>query len=73
MFCIKGTKSIREDIIFHGREEEEHDQALAYTLKKLQQSNLPINYKTCEFKVRKIKYYGCIFTQESISPGPENV
>ena len=67
---IKGAKNISEGIIYHGREEEEQNQALAETLKKLYQSDLPINRSKCEFKVRKIKYYGRIFTQEGIPPVP---
>ena len=73
-FGIKGEKNICEDIIFHGKEEEEHYQALVETVKKLYQYDLPaISCKKCEFKIRKIKYYGRIFTQEGVSPGPENV
>ena len=67
---IKGAKNISEVIIFHDREEEEHDQALVETLKKVHQSDLPINRSKCEFKVRKIKYYGRIFTQKGIQPAP---
>ena len=67
---IKGAKNISEVIIFHGREEEEHDQALAEILKMLHQSDLCINRRKCEFKLRKIKYYGSIFTQEGIPPAP---
>ena len=36
---IKGAKNISEDIIVQGRDEEEHDQVLAETLKELHQSS----------------------------------
>ena len=70
---IKGAKNISDDIIVYGRDEEEHDRAPVETLKKLHHSGLTINRNKCEFKVRKIKFYGHIFTKEGISPDPEKV
>ena len=67
---IKGAKHISEVMTFHGRGEEEHDQALEETLNNLHQSDLPIIRRKCELKVTKIKYYGCIFTQDGIPPAP---
>ena len=70
---LRYSKNISDDIIVYGRDEEEHDRALVETLKKLYHSGLTINHKKCEFKVRKIKFYGHIFTKEGISPDPEKV
>ena len=68
----KGAKNIREDIIVHGRDEEEHDQVLAETLKDLHQSSPStarnVNSKSGRQNTMRI---GQIFNKEGISPGPQ--
>ena len=67
---IRGAKSISDDIIVYSRDKEEYDRTLTETI-EVRHSVLTINYKKCEFKVRKIKLYGHTFTKVGISPNPE--
>ena len=71
---IKGAKNISEDIIFQGRDEEEHDQVLSETLKELHKSSQStarnVNSKSGRQNTMRI---GQIFNKEGISPGPEKV
>ena len=73
---IKGTKNISDDIICFGSGNDaqaDHDRAVHDVLTKLQQSGLTVNWNKCEFGVRRIEFFGLIFSDQGVSPDPKKV
>ena len=65
---IPGARNLSDDIIVHGRTQEEHDVSLKATLKKLNESGAKLNKDKCVFSVRQLKFYGHVFGESGISP-----
>eukprot|EP00057_Strongylocentrotus_purpuratus_P005494 XP_003731095.1 PREDICTED: uncharacterized protein K02A2.6-like [Strongylocentrotus purpuratus] len=73
---IKGAKNISDDIICFGsgsNAQADHDRAVHEVLTKLQQSGLTVNWNKCEFGVRRIEFFGLIFSDQGVSPDPKKV
>ena len=53
-------KIIVHDIILYGKNLEEHDLHLEKVMQRLQEINLKLNMKKCEFRVKSISFVGKI-------------
>ena len=69
----KGALHISDDIIFHGKDQREHDIALRAVLNQLRKSNLTLNKAKCEFHKEQLKFFGNIFSARGMSPDPRKV
>ena len=58
-----------DDILIHGRNEEEHDARVRRLLKRLQEAGVTLNDK-CEFSKKKIKFLGHIVSEAGIEVDP---
>ena len=58
---------------FYGKKREEHDKNLESVMKRLQEINLHINIKKCEFRVQSISFVGNVFTSKGLQIDPEKV
>ena len=70
---IRGAKNIFDDILIFGKNQEDHDIALAATLKVLQNSGLKLNRSKCKFNSDQITFFGLVFRKAGISPDPKKV
>ena len=70
---IAGQINMTDDVLIHGATEEEHQQALLATLKKLEDAGLTLNLEKCEFYKREVQFYGLRFTKDGVSPTEERV
>ena len=70
---LEGVKNISDDIIVYGKDQAEHDKRLEAALARLQEKNLTLNKKKCEFNKDKIEFYGHIFSSAGISASPQKV
>ena len=66
-------KIIVDDIIVIGKTREEHNQNLDAVMQRLQEINLHLNIKKCEFRVYKITFVGIVFTSDGMQVDPEKV
>ena len=66
-------KVIVDDIIVYGKTMEEHDANLEKVMQRLQEINLHLNIKKCEFRVDQIAFVGNIFTSEGLKVDPDKV
>ena len=66
-------KIIVDDIIVYGKSREEHDKNLESVMQRLQEINLHLNIKKCEFRVQSISFVGNVFTSKGLQVDPEKV
>ncbi len=69
----EGVANIADDIIIHGRGIEQHDQRLFRALKKIQDAGMTLNKSKCEFRLRKITFFGHEVTDEGVKPSQDKV
>ena len=62
-----------DDILIHGRNQEEHDQRLHAVLNKLKEAHITLNPEKCEFSKTSIKILCHIVSSEGIKPDPEKI
>ena len=55
-----------DDVIIHGKTEEDHQGALLSVLKRLEDSGLTLNLEKCDFYKEEIKFYGLRFTKDGV-------
>ena len=70
---IPGVQNISDDIYIGGIDQIQHDERLRLVLHKLQDNNLTINPKKCEFRVLSMLFFGHIFSGSGISADPKKV
>lgn len=70
---LDGVEVMMEDILVHGRNEQEHDARLQAALQRARQNNLKLNQKKSKIKQKEVKYLGHIFTGEGLKTDPEKV
>ena len=70
---VNGAINISDDILVFGRSEEEHRKYLDQTLESLSKAGLTVNEKKCEFNVKRISFFGHVFSEHAISPDPKKV
>ena len=77
MNCIlegfAGVLGHMDDVLIHGKTEEEHDAHLQAVLEKLSAVGITLNLKKCEFNKTRIKFLGHIIDQEGIHPDPQKI
>ena len=66
-----GTIGITDDIIVHGKDEEEHDRNLHHLMRIAAKSGLVLNAEKCSIKTPQVKFFGMIYDAEGVHPDPE--
>ena len=64
----KGASNISDDIIIHGKNREEHDQALENVLQRLKEKNLTLNEEKCKFHMPQLEFMGLLLSDKGIGP-----
>ncbi len=68
-----GAVCLMDDILVHGRSQEEHDRRLTEVLRKLQEASLTLNEKKCEFCKSRVKFLGQIVDHAGVHPDPDKI
>ena len=63
---IPGALNLRADILVFGKSQEEHDQALETTFKRLQESRLTLNRNKCVYN--QVELQICILSRWNVTP-----
>jgi hypothetical protein len=62
-----------DDILIYSDTEEEHIGHVRQVLSALQEANLFLDIKKCEFHVKRVRYLGLIITTDGIQMDPEKI
>jgi hypothetical protein len=68
-----GVEVIMDDILIHGKSQQDHDQRLQKVLDTIQASGLKLNKDKCEIGKSKIAYFGHVISAQGISASPERI
>ena len=66
-----GVANIADDLIIHGRGEEQHDDRLLAVLDRLKETGLTLNEDKCEFRLPRLTFFGHEVTRTGIEPSEE--
>ena len=69
----EGVECNIDDILIHGKSQDEHDQRLHAVLNKLKEANITLNPEKWEFSKTSIKILGHLVSSEGIKPDPEKI
>ena len=68
-----GAINLSDDILVFGKSQEEHDQALEATFKRLRESGLTLNRNKCVYNQAELAFFGYVFSADGMSPDPSKV
>ena len=70
---IPDALNTSDDILIHGRDQEEHDRTLIRVLDRMREKGLTLNKRKCEFNKETIEFYGFIFGKDGVSPDAKKI
>ena len=70
---MQGIEVIADDLIIAGATEEEHDHLLRNVMQRAREQNVEFNPKKIQFKLKRVVYFGTIFSEDGIPPDPAKV
>lgn len=70
---IDGAINLSDDILVFGKNQTEHNQALAAVFQRLRDSGLTLNKSKCEYGKSTLEFFGYIFSKDGMSPDPKKV
>ena len=70
---LEGVECEIDDLLVHGKSQNQHDLRLHAVLKRLEESNLTLNKSKCLFSVPSVRALGHVISAEGISPDPHKV
>ena len=68
---IDGVQNIADDLIIHGKNNEEHDRNLHRVMRRLEEKNLTLNPEKCQFRMDKVVFMGLLLSKYGIGPTGE--
>ena len=69
----EGVRNISDDIILHGKDDQQHDERLEKLLERLQQRGLTLNSEKCKFKMPQLEFMGYLLSTRGIGPTESKV
>lgn len=69
----EGVRNISDDIILHGKDDQQHDERLEKLLQRLQQRGLTLNGEKCKFKMPQLEFMGYLLSARGIGPTESKV
>ncbi len=70
---IEGVEIVVDDLLIHGRTQEEHDKRLRQVLERAREINLKLNPSKCKISVSEVDYVGHKLTGEGLKPTEDRV
>lgn len=70
---IPGVVCIMDDILVHGKTQQEHDQRLHEVLERMQAAGATLNAEKCQFSKESVKFLGHVVDPTGIRPDPDKV
>lgn len=62
-----------DDLIVHGKSQEEHDECLRRVLESIEQAGLKLNKEKCIFRQKELHFLGHVINERGVRPDPGKV
>ena len=70
---LSGVVCMIDDILVHGKTQEEHDECLNKVLHRLQDAGVTLNIEKCQFSQNQVTFLGQVINSDGIRPDPSKV
>lgn len=70
---LPGVINISDDVLIHGKTQEEHDNNLHGTFQRLREQHITLNRDKCVYNKHQLEFYGHVFGANGMSPDPKKV
>ena len=68
---LDGVVCLIDDVLIHGKDQEEHDARLRRVLERLDNANVTLNLEKCEFSKDSVKFLGYVVDRHGVRADPE--
>ena len=70
---LEGVLCMVDDVLIHGRTQEEHDQRVVQVLERISKAGLTLNPQKCQFSKDQVTFLGQVVDRTGIKPDPDKV
>ena len=70
---IEGVVYMMDDVLVHGKDQDQHDDRLLKVLQRLETAGLALNKEKCKFSQRQVKFLGQMVDRMGVHPDPAKV
>lgn len=70
---IKGCEDWVDDILIHGRDEQEHDERLSEFLRRCKEWGVVINAAKSQIRLSKVRFIGHVWSADGVTLDPERI
>ena len=70
---IEGVVCMMDDVLVHGKDQDQHDDHLLKVLQCLETASLTLNKEKCKFSQRQVKFLGQMVDRMGVHPDPAKV
>ena len=70
---IKGVETNVDDIIVHGKDDDDHDETVVKMLNRCREVGLKLNKSKCVMGVTELVFIGDLLTNEGVKPDPSKI
>ena len=67
---LEGVECNIDDVLVHGKDQEQHNSRLEAVLKRLEDAGVKLNLEKCQFTTHRVNFLGHIISSQSIEPFP---
>ena len=71
--CCEGVIGIADDVIIHGKDDEDHDRNLHNFMHTAYEHGLVFNGEKCEVKKDSVTFFGTVYDANGAHPDPKKV
>ena len=71
--CCEGVIGITDDVIIHGKDDEDHDRNLHNFMRTACEHGLVFNGEKCEVKKDSVTFFGTVYDANGAHPDPKKV
>ena len=68
---LEGVECNIDDVLVHGKDQEEHNSRLEAVLKRLEEAGMTLNLEKCQFSTHRVKFLRHIISSQGIENDPE--
>ena len=69
----EGVIGIADDVVVHGKDDEEHDRRLHNLMRVAREHGLVFNREKCDVKTTSVTFFGTVYDKDGAHPDPKKV
>ena len=70
---LEGVECNIDDMLVHGKDQQQHDERLEVVLKRLLEAGVTLNLDKCVFSTKQVKFLGHVISSNGIEVDPDKV